>query len=43
MRKETVDIDILVISSNDDRKIIHTINYEYTSLKNKEVEPVEPV
>ena len=37
LRKETVDIDILVTSRNSDLKI------EQTSLKNKEVEPVEPV
>ena len=36
--KETVDIEILVISRNGDRS-----NNEYTFLKNKEVETVEPV
>ena len=42
-RKKTVDIDILVTSMNDgDRKLIFQ-NNKQTSLKNKEVEPVEPV
>ena len=44
-RKEIVDTDILVTSWNGDRKIMHAIyqNNEYTSLENKEVEPVQPV
>ena len=43
-RKETVDKDILVISTNGDKKN-HAIyqNNESTSLNKKEVEPVEPV
>ena len=41
VRKETVDIDILVTSKNGDKKN-HAIyeNNKWTSLKNKEVEPV---
>ena len=44
-RKETVDIDILITSRNGDRKMMQSIGItsEWTSLKNKEVEPVEPV
>ena len=42
-RKKTVDIDILVASRNNDRKIMQSINNEQTSLKKKEVEPAEPV
>ena len=44
MRKETVDKDILVTSTNGDKKN-HAIyqNNESTSLNKKEVEPVEPV
>ena len=42
-RVETVDIDILVTSKNGDRKMmVYHIN-EQTTVKNKEVEPVEPV
>ena len=37
-RKETVDIDILVTSRNDDRKIMQSIRFE-----KKEMEPIEPV
>ena len=42
--KKTVDIDILVTSGNGDRKIMQTnrINKQ-TSLKNREMELVEPV
>ena len=42
--KKAVDIDILVTSGNGDSKIIQTnrINKQ-TSLKNKEMELVEPV
>ena len=36
MRKETFDIDILLISRNGDKKA------EWTSLENKEAEPIEP-
>ena len=43
MRKKTVDIDILVTSWNNDRKIMQSINNKQTSLKKKEVEPAEPV
>ena len=41
--KETVDIDILVTSSNGDKKN-HAIyqNSKWTFLKNKEVETVQP-
>ena len=39
-RKETVDIDILVTSTNDDRKIMQSIRI---TSRQKEVEPVEPV
>ena len=42
-RKETVDIDILVTSRTGDRKIMQSINNEWTSLEKKEVEPPEPV
>ena len=42
-RKETVDIDVLVPSRNGDRKIMQSIDNEWTSLEKKEVEPVEPV
>ena len=42
-RKKTVDIDILVTSRNNDRKIMQSINNKQTSLKKKEVEPAEPV
>ena len=41
MRKETVDINILVTSRNGDHAIYR--NNEYISLEKKEVEPVEPV
>ena len=44
VRKETVDIDILVTSRNGDRKIMQSIRItSNTSLEKKEVEPVEPV
>ena len=42
-RKEAVDIGILVTSRNGDRKIVKSISNEKTSLKNKEVEPGEPI
>ena len=44
LSKKTVDIDILVTSGNGDRKIMQTnrINKQ-TSLKNREMELVEPV
>ena len=43
VRKETVDTDVLVTFRNGDRKIIQSIiNNELTSLKKKQVEPVEP-
>ena len=42
-RKEIVDINISIISRNGDRKIMQFIRKKKTSLKNKEVEPVEPV
>ena len=41
-RKETVDIDILVTSRNGEWKIMQSIRI-MTSLKKKEVQPVEPV
>ena len=43
MRKEAVDIEILVTSRNGDRKIMQSIRITSTSLENKEVEPVKPV
>ena len=42
-RKETIDIDILVISRSGDRKTMHHQNNEQTSLDNKEVETVQAV
>ena len=42
--KKTVDIDILVTSGNGDRKIMQTNRTsKETSLKNREMELVEPV
>ena len=44
MSKETVNIDILVTYRNGDKKIMQSIKItSRTTLKNKEVEPVEPV
>ena len=43
MRKETVDIDILVTSRNGDRKIVQSIRIMSRIPSNKEVEPVQPV
>ena len=46
MRKETVDIDILVTSRNGGRKIMQSIRITRVDLslsKKKELEPVEPV
>ena len=44
VRKETVDIDILVTSRNGDRKIMQSIRImSRPPSKKKEVEPVEPV
>ena len=44
MRKETVDIDILVTSRNGDRKIMQSIRITSRSPpENKEEEPLEPV
>ena len=43
MRKETVDIDILVTSRNGDRKIMQSIRITSRPALRKEVEPVEPV
>ena len=45
MRKETVDIDILVTSRSGDRKIMQSIRITSRplSLERKNVEPVEPV
>ena len=40
MRKETVDIDILVTSRNGDRKIVQSIRIMSRIPSNKEVEPV---
>ena len=42
MRKETVDIDILVLSRKVARKIMQSIRTK-TFLEKREVEPVEPV
>ena len=43
-RKETVDIDILVTSTNGDRKIMQSIRItSRPTSKKKEVEPVDPV
>ena len=44
-RKEIVDIDILVTSMNGDKKNMQSIRIMciYNVLKNKEVEPAEPV
>ena len=42
-RKETIDIDTLVISRSGDRKTMHHQNNEQTSLENKEVETVQAV
>ena len=42
-RKETVDIDILVTSRNDDRKIMQSIRIMRRPPSKKEVEPVVPV
>ena len=44
MRKETIDIDILVASSNGDRKIMQRIRImSRPPSGKKEVEPAEPV
>ena len=44
MRKETVDLDILVTSRNGDRKIMQSIRImSRPPSRKKEVEPVEPV
>ena len=44
VRKEAVDIDILVTSRNGDRKILQSTRItSRPSSKKKEVEPVEPV
>ena len=46
VRKETVDIDILVTSRNGGRKIMQSIRITRVDLslkKKKELEPVEPV
>ena len=43
VRKETVDIDILITSRNGHSKIMQSIRIMSSSLKKKEVEPVEPV
>ena len=45
MRKETVDIDILVTSRNGDRKIMPSIRItsKKKKLEKKKLEPVEPV
>ena len=44
VRKEIIEIDILVISMNGSRKILQSIRIAsiYTSFGNKEVEPVKP-
>ena len=43
VREENIDIDILVTSRNSDWKVTVYQNNKQTSLKNKEVEPIEPV
>ena len=43
VRKETVDIDILVTSRNGDKNHVIYHSNKYAYLENKEVEPVEPV
>ena len=43
VRKETVDIDILVTSSNGDKNHVVFQNNKKTYLEKKEVQPVEPV
>ena len=43
MRKETVDIDILVTSRNGDTKIMQSIRIRSRPLEKKEMEPFEPV